>query len=68
MFFSFLMMLAPSMLNINTPDGMAPGNVTYAATHKQQLLSGELEGHTESIPEPLISYSWSVGSTPIHSG
>lgn len=48
MLFSSLMMFTPSMLNSITWDGMAPGNVIYAATYEQQLLAGELEGHTES--------------------
>ena len=61
MLFSFLMMLTPSMLNIITWDGMATGNVIYAATHKHQLLAGKLEGHTESntwTPNPLFPGPW----------
>lgn len=63
MLFSFLMILTPSMINIITWDGMAPGNVVYAATHKNtSSWAGELEGHTESnawTPNPLFSlYSW----------
>lgn len=51
------------MLKIITWDGLVPGNVTYAATQKQHLLAGELEGHTVTnsrTPSPLSQGPWDM--------
>lgn len=70
MLFSFLMILTPSMINIITWDGMAPGNVVYAATHKNtSSWQGSWRDTLRATPEPLILYSpYTLGNILICSG